>query len=227
MHKRGILKAPSHLEGIDQGFKATLILKIQTAQSKRVSVPQESVGGRESSLRTRVIAAKKTDYFSTEPEYIDSGKEQSRRRKTSHEVALENELRRTKKLLKNARLRNSQEFNSESESRNSKNSREKRKRLVNIRPSSIEESSTEEGSPRPSPRLSVQSRRVRRDTEPPSLETVRRNINDYRLSFNGEAKEAEEFLEPLSDCYETCYVPFDLWLQSIRQVFKGTKMVQK
>ena len=158
------------------------------------------------------------DYFSTEPPYIDSGKEQSRRRKTSHEVALENELRRTKELLKSERLRNSQERNSGSEGRNSKNNKEKRKRRVNIRVSSSEESSTEEDSPRPS---YVRSRHSRRDTEPQSLEIVRRNINDYRLSFNGETKQAEEFLEALSDCYETCNVPFDLWLQSIRRVFKG------
>ena len=31
----------------------------------------------------------------------------------------------------------------------------------------------------------------------------------------------EEFLEALSYCYETCNVPFNLWLQSIRRVFKG------
>ena len=75
----------------------------------------------------------------------------------------------------------------------------------------------EENSPRP---LYVRLRHSR-DTEPESFEIVRRNINDYRLSFNGEVKGAEKFLEALLDCYETSNVPFDIWFQSIRRVFKG------
>ena len=107
---------------------------------------------------------------------------------------LENELRRTKELLKSERLRNFQERNRGSENRNSKNSKDKRKRRVSIRVSSSEKSSTEEVSPRPS---YVRSRHRRRVAEPQSLEIFRRNINDYRLSFNGEANQVDEFLEAL------------------------------
>ena len=53
------------------------------------------------------------------------------------------------------------------------------------------------------------------------LENIRSNINDYRLSFDGSVKRAEEFLEQLADCYESCNAPDDLWLQSIRRVLEG------
>ena len=119
-------------------------------------------------------------------------------------------------MLKNLKLKNSQDRNSGSDIK--KNNKEMGRRRVNIEESSNGKSSTEDDSRKPS---YTQKRRRRRESAPQSLEIVRRIINYYRLSFSGETKQAEEFLEALLNYYKTSNVSFELWLQLIRRVFKG------
>ena len=162
---------------------------------------------------------KKRHIHSISSEDSYHGKNSSANR-SERELALEKELNECKKLLEKIRVRKSQSSDSERSERRGTRPRTEKVRYVQSNEESSEDSDNDYRPVFDRPRYNRMRYRGR-ETDSQCIERIRKNINDYRLNFSGDKKNAEEFLEQLTDCYESCEAPADLWLQSIRRVFKG------